>query len=276
MRSSRPGGPTVIADLEQGVLLTLIPQLKQAVRLNMLNMPDSPGDINIFEEIRRRLSRGRDLDDSDVVFLGEKELDGHKTVGYRVSVRKADLDATVWADVETKLPVRLEICTGSVTVSMSNIAFNVELDESLFSLEIPEGYEVRELQRDMSEPIEADLIESFRIWAVHMDGGFPSKMDRSAVNEFMQRQQKKMKDKGVEPTVEDITALQQVIIDMTRGFPFVESLGPDADLYYTGASVKFGEADKPILRYRPKGSQTYRIIYGDLSVRDATADQLPK
>ena len=48
------------------------------------------------------------------------------------------------------------------------------------------------------------------------------------------------------------------------------------DAKYLGAGVSKGQADRPIYRYRPKGSQVYRVIYGDLSIRDVAADQLPK
>jgi hypothetical protein len=36
-----------------------------------------------------------------------------------------------------------------------------------------------------------------------------------------------------------------------------------------GKGVSFGAADMPIFWYRPKDSKNYRVIYGDLSVRDS-------
>ncbi len=48
------------------------------------------------------------------------------------------------------------------------------------------------------------------------------------------------------------------------------------DQQYAGNGVKLGEADKAIFWYRPEGAETYRVIYGDLSVKDVAAENLPK
>ncbi|KPL24622.1 MAG: hypothetical protein AMJ75_03200 [Phycisphaerae bacterium SM1_79] len=275
MRHGRPGDETVvIVDLEQGKLMTLIPKLKQAVVIEMTNAPDESGNLNFFQEIRMRIQNAQPFDDESVESLGEKKIEGQSAIGYHV--QKAELDAIVWASSKTKMPVRIEIFEDAMTIMMSNIVFDVELDESLFSLDVPEGYTVKTLRQDFSEPMEEDLIESFRIWAEHMDGKFPSKLHRSAVNEFMKYQQEKMKEKGTEPSIEDMTQMQQTIIDMTHGFPFVEALPAQSDWYYVGKDATFGDTDTPIFWYRPEGSETYRVIYADLTVADVEPDSLPQ
>jgi len=40
--------------------------------------------------------------------------------------------------------------------------------------------------------------------------------------------------------------------------------------------VKLGDADAPVCWWKPPGSTTYRIIYGDLSARDVEAGNLPE
>lgn len=274
MRQTTPGGGTVIVDLEQGKIVTLIPQASQAIVLEVTNAPEDPGDLNFFQYIRMRILNAQPLDDESVEFLGEQQIDGQSALGYHV--QKPGLDATVWANPQTKIPVRIEVVDEPMVVTMSNIVFDVELDESLFSLDVPHGYKVTTLRRDLSEPTEEDLIESFRIWAEHMDGKFPSKMDRSAVNEFVQYRRERMKEEGIEPSIDDVTKLQQTIIDMTHGFPFVEALPAHSDWHYAGQNVRFGDADKPIFWYRPAGSPTYRVIYGDLSTKDVAPQNLPK
>ncbi|UCG57642.1 MAG: hypothetical protein JSU70_22595 [Phycisphaerales bacterium] len=274
MRHAKPGGGTVIVDLEQGTFVTLLPQLKRAVVLELTNVPEDPGDLNFFQYIRMRMIEAQPLGDESVEFLGEQELDGQSAIGYRA--QKPGLDATVWANSETKMPIRIEVFDEPMIITMSNIAFDMELDESLFSLDVPEGYTVETFHKDLSEPTEEDFVESFRIWSEHMDGKFPSRMHRGAVNEFFKYQQEKMKEKGIEPSVEDIMQMQQIAIDMTHGFPFVESLPSESDWHYAGKDVKFGDANIPIFWYRPEGSNTYRVIYGDLTVKDVPPDGLPK
>jgi hypothetical protein len=48
-------------------------------------------------------------------------------------------------------------------------------------------------------------------------------------------------------------------------------LPPEADAHYAGKGVALGKADTPIFWYRPTAANTYRVIYADLSVREADA-----
>ena len=50
---------------------------------------------------------------------------------------------------------------------------------------------------------------------------------------------------------------------------FAASLPPEADSHYAGKRVSLGAVDTPIFWYRPKDAKEYRIIYADLSVREA-------
>jgi len=39
--------------------------------------------------------------------------------------------------------------------------------------------------------------------------------------------------------------------------------------------VKLGDASKAIFWYQPKDSEIWRVIYGDLSVKDVNEEDLP-
>jgi len=52
-------------------------------------------------------------------------------------------------------------------------------------------------------------------------------------------------------------------------------LSPESNWRYAGEDVKYGQADTPIFWYQPEGSQTYRVIYGDLNVKDVAPENLP-
>jgi hypothetical protein len=47
-------------------------------------------------------------------------------------------------------------------IVMTNFEFNVELDKSLFSVEIPQGYTVADVNVDLSPPSESELITALR------------------------------------------------------------------------------------------------------------------
>jgi len=63
---------------------------------------------------------------------------------------------------------------------------------------------------------------------------------------------------------------------MTRGMMFVMKLPAESNSRYVGENVKKGQAETPIFWYKAEGSETYRVIYGDLSVKDVASENLPE
>jgi hypothetical protein len=63
---------------------------------------------------------------------------------------------------------------------------------------------------------------------------------------------------------------------ITSGMLFALQLPQSSNWRYVGENVKFGTSDKAIFWYMPKGSQNYRVIYGDLSVKEISPENLPK
>ena len=57
---------------------------------------------------------------------------------------------------------------------------------------------------------------------------------------------------------------------------FVQKLPADSDWHYVGKNVKFGESEKSVFWYKPEGSADYRVIYGDLTVKDVALENLPE
>lgn len=156
-RSTIPDG-IVISHFQQGKTILLFTQEKRAIvveRIEKKNTFARPGVIDFFVELRNRLISAEKADNESVEFLGEQIIDGHTAIGYyiRRDVKKnTPSDITVWADAKTLLPLRIEslttMMTGEVVTSiMDNFNFDVELDESLFSLNPPEGY-VKELSSE--------------------------------------------------------------------------------------------------------------------------------
>jgi hypothetical protein len=191
---------------------------------------------------------------------------------------------TFWADAKTLLPIRIEYSMGKLmgaegTVTMSDIVFDVELDESLF--EIPEGYDVSTVQFDASTPTEEDFLRALRLWSETTGGKFPSELNMKATKEFMEALEEKtglkVKDKAPDPSDPQIREFMQNLTTVNRGIiMFAHGLPDDADWHYTGQNVKFGDARTAIFWYRPQGSKTYRVIYGDLSVQDVAPENLPQ
>jgi hypothetical protein len=68
----------------------------------------------------------------------------------------------------------------------------------------------------------------------------------------------------------------QLGMTMGRGIVFFQQLDPMGTIWhYAGNGVKLGDASKAVFWYQPKGSETYRVIYGYLSVKDVAPNDLP-
>jgi outer membrane lipoprotein-sorting protein len=103
----------------------------------------------------------RDIAKNPTKTLPEREVDGRPAVGFVVTVHGHE--GTVWVDARSKLPVRVEqtIEQGKDVVEqvMRDIVFDRPLDESLFRLTPPEGYEVetRGVESLAAEPEDKSL-----------------------------------------------------------------------------------------------------------------------
>jgi len=203
--------------------------------------------------------------------LGEKEIDGRRVVGVRITLPAAVMN--VWGDPKTGLPYRIESTTRmmpNVQLTMSDFEFNVPMDESLFSVEPPAGYKVGSFfietpTFDGSTTDEKDLIETFREYSRLSGGPFPPSLDMTALTGIVMM--KFTTDRMQKPGAREEVA--QIQTKLQRGLWFSTMLPEQSDAHYAGKGVSLGAADKPIFWYRPNGSKKYRVIYGDLSVRNA-------
>jgi len=118
---------------------------------------------------------------------------------------------------------------------------------------------------------EQDFIEGLRTQAESLyNGRFPDDVSL----EFVLKQiplHKEIFDK-MNLTDEQKTELG---IKIHQGLLFIQYFKGEGKWYYAGKGVKLGDSGKAIFWYRPKDSKTYRVIYGDLSVKDVSADNLP-
>ena len=135
-RIVRPDGTILIVDYVNWKSLKLRPDKKEAhLYDSALNLSSAISRVNILETIER-------IADGTEEVLGERLLGGRRTICF--VFHGGNTDWTVWADPETRRPVRVE-CMGIgdwgwLKWVMKDFVYNVDLDESLFSLELPKGY----------------------------------------------------------------------------------------------------------------------------------------
>jgi outer membrane lipoprotein-sorting protein len=261
----------MIFDWGRGKSLTLVPALKQATVLTMTNMPKGkiPIDKDPLGWLRLLLLDARDKPDVKREPLGEKDIDGRRVVGFRVNTN--GMVMSLWGDPKTGLPVRAEVTMAmftNVKMTLSDFVFNLDMDESLFSTEPPAGYTVQNMGKiDLSPAEEKDLIETFREYSKLNDGAFPDSLDMRAIIQIVA--EKFVPGMVGKPNEEQMQKMAEAQKKLQRGLMFAVVLPPDADAHYAGKGVSLGAADTPIFWYRPKDANKYRVIYADLSVREA-------
>ena len=129
--------------------------------------------------------------------------------------------------------------------------------------------------------MEQALIEMLRHYSELFGGPFPNSLELeqgSLVTILSTKLSLKFIAEGVQqPTAKQQQELTKAMMQFTPGLMFAASRPPEADAHYAGRGVSLGAAERPIYWYRPPGSKKYRVIYGDLSVRDAdTPPSVPK
>ena len=134
-----------IVDGQTGTVICLMPGTKTAVVQNFKNLPPKSAIGGTFQSLRELVVNAQSGKAGKVERLGAKTIDGHAAEGFRIQV--GVMDTKIWADPKTLLPIRVEEACRSgtgfkVSRVMTDFQTNVDLDKSLFSLDVPPGYTV--------------------------------------------------------------------------------------------------------------------------------------
>jgi outer membrane lipoprotein-sorting protein len=274
---SAPGkqetGMTIrLCDAEHGRILSLAPEQKLAVVAEIKNVPVDK-QTNSFERMRKLVSNARKGEVDEIEELGRLAIAGREAIGFRIV--KGNSRQTIWADPETALPIRVEFENRTEPKYVhvwSDFRINVELDESLFSMDIPEGYTVVNASMDASvKPNAMDLVPALRLVAERNDGKFPPSLRNS---DDLTRPVY-IKERDDEEAVKKL--LVEVMPKITGAVTFLGTqLTPESDWHYAGKGVMIDTPDRPIYWYRPDPKTDYTVIYADLSVKQVSAADLPK
>ncbi len=165
------------------------------------------------------------------------------------------------------------------------IRYDAALDDSLFRIEPPKGFTVEVKQRD--RVTEKEMIEYLGILADFNDKLFPDDaFSHWNLLDKIDRAQKKPR--------KDLTEAQRKLLetDMRYGWRFGTvhnapilvffSWDPDSTVEksfrYLGKGVKLGDKDRIVCWYKlrdAKDPNTFRVVYGDLTVKDIAPQDLP-
>ncbi len=156
---------------------------------------------------------------------------------------------------------------------MRDFVWNDQNDPQEISLDVPAGYQMRNIKMDVTPATEKDLIESLRSLATINGGEFPAGLDLNALSTVMKNSMGGKKGSEVPKELQERVMNDSIRIVKGMGFA-TETNG--TDWRYAGQGVKLDAADRAILWYKPKGAEKYRVINADLTAHEVAADALPK
>lgn len=266
-----PGGMVMIWDYGQGRCLSLDPANKRAMMMEMSNLPAEQKSQNLLEQFRQ-------FDEKAGEPIGEKEIAGRRTQGFKVGA--PPMEMVIWADTETRLPVEIETTMKigmmpATTMVMTDFVWDAPVDESLVSLTPPEGYELQTVKMNLGPATEQDVIEGLRTVAELNGGKFPVGLDLMSVMKGLGKQLKLLNENDPAQRKEGTAKIAQLTTAITRAWMFINDPKNGDDFHYAGKDVQSGQAGTPVLWYQPKDSATYRVIDADLTVRDVDPADLP-
>jgi len=103
IRQNLASGESIVIDFQEGKVLVLESAAKMAMIVKLDGLPQRPQ--NYLELLINNINMTLQSSDFTIEELEEQQIGGRPAIGYHAY--RANLDMTVWADVETKMPVRL-------------------------------------------------------------------------------------------------------------------------------------------------------------------------
>ena len=260
-------GIVAIIDMDSGRILQLSTDKKEAVYIDLKDWPAMP---NYMESLQNVITRLQESPGFEVEELGIRQIDGRNLIGFHAEHPKINI--TIWADPETALPVRIEQTEGQMNIICKDLQFDVPMDEELFNMDVPEGYSLDQTELDLTGATEEDFVEGLRIMAEKFwDGYFPESVSVEAYLKQAPAIAQKCEEMELTKEQED-----ELGIKLSNYLLFIRFFKGEGKWHYAGSGVKLGDADTAIFWYRPEGSETYRVIYGDLTVKDVAPENLPQ
>ena len=280
----------------QKLMFTIMPQQKMFVRMEL--------DDELVNRMRQQNNDPREtmkqMVDCGYIKLGRSEICGVKVEGFETTDPKftvgmaEDVSVKLWVDVETWLPVLMEMdIKMSEQMQMhcviSDFQWDVPVVASDFDPVIPEDYTpLTEDGFKMPAMTEEAAIEGLKFFA-EIFGKYPEKIDlMSLMKEFSAlqsdenlteaglkfKEEMKQITKGQDATKEVAAKTLEIMKPAQSLALFYMMLLQDQKepLYY-GQTVTPDDADAVLLRWKVSDNE-YRIIFGDLSVGSATAEEL--
>ena len=286
---------------DQKIVVSLMPKTKQYMRMEL--------DDDWLARMKKQNNDPREIIKKimscDYTKLGKSVIDGIEVEGFQTTDPAYFVGAveectfTLWVDVETWLPVRSEedFKMGEQT-SVHGVTYDYQWDipvnASEFQPVIPEDFTAYATDgMKMPGMSEQDAIEGLRLFA-EMSGRYPEKItlvelgqEIAALSQDMENMKyltdklKKLREElsQTQMTEEEIRSavmkksMETVQPLQSPGWFYMMLVTDKKEPAYYGQSVTPDDADAVLMRWKISDDE-YRVIFGDLSVGNVTAEEL--
>jgi len=226
------------------------------------------GDINVFRNV-----------EGECFFDYWIDQNSKQLVEYRINQDPRVTLADYENDPSRNATPEKEASGGSIVGSIAkDIVYNADVDDSLFGFDVPQGFTIETLKRHFVS--EQEMIDFVRVVVEANGRVFPddiADIPSNLFNKYNDMPKTKRPPEG------------QKLIEMAdhygrielHGMPLREFLLDNADwisFRYVGKGVKLGDRNAFVRWYKLKNvndPRLYRVVYGDLSVKDVAAGDLP-
>lgn len=187
------------------------------------------------------------------------------------------IEVKFWADPKMLLPIRVEESTSNpeMQIVMTDFRTGADLDESLFSVDVPKGYTVQQTaQLDLSKKPIQYLADALKLAAELNQGVFPPELrGERGIDGVVRRGAIAAAKKN---PAGDMKLGTEIGMKLGGAFGVLFSLQPENDWHYAGKDVKLGTPNRPIFWYKPTKNGNYQVLYADLTVKEVSAKDAPK
>jgi hypothetical protein len=227
----------------------------------------------------------------DYIELGRQIIDGVPSWGIEASDPKLgtkmgslisggmfdETTVQLWIDEKSKFPIRL-IATGSskdgktsMKVVYDHFQWNTEIDPALLKPEIPDGFELL-VQGQWETGQEAEeIIDVLMLFVELGDGTYPASLKTMTVAQAIVPLLKKKYPPGSPEPEKEILARYMKVDRVGLMYTTLEKEGKDPAYY--GDKVSAESPDAVLFRWKVD-DDTYRVVFGNLTTRDVTPDEL--
>ncbi|MCF7955766.1 MAG: zf-HC2 domain-containing protein [Phycisphaerae bacterium] len=286
-------------------MVSIMPEQKQYMR------------ITLTDELREKTQKESydpkkmvaDFMELDYVELGRKEIDGVEVEGIEVNDPKLaagmfpDCIGRLWVDVETNLPVQMEIDFGGkndmeMKAVIDRFEWDIEIDESEFAYVIPDDY--KEMANFVMPEMNADTaIEGLKTLIPLNDGKFPKTLSMmDVITDVSKRSGKQLAEKmkarnkaieeakaaGIDPntlpevqenTMEKLQERMVAEMMKIQGICmfYATLISEKKDPAYYGDRVTPADKDMILMRWL-NDKDGYTVIFADLSTGDFTVEEV--